>query len=430
MSQLTSSRPLRWSLLAAPLAGALVLAGCSGGGGGDASGDPEAGAGFTLMISQANDAENFYPDTVKKFTEATGIQVEVIPYPADAYNTQVTTQLQAGNAADMMILSPGTGQPISVVSLAEAGFLLPLGATSTDLIPEGSEAQYQVDGETYAQPTSLTPVGLVYNNAAADAAGIGEYPATYDDLLAACSTARDAGLSFTVLAGAIPPNTGLMAQIISATRVYEETPDWNEQRAAGDVTFADSDGWKETLEDVVELNESGCFQDGAAGGTFDSITAGLGSGTSLSAAVPGNAATSIGQAAGIELTVRSFPPADGQSDFLLASANYAWGVNAKVDEAKQESIQTFLDWLATPEEAVAFAELAGAVPIIGATPENLLPPYAPVGELLESGAFTGLPNAAWPNAGVYDALGTGVQGLLTGQKTVEQVLDDMDAAWG
>ena len=81
MSQLTSSRPLRWSLLAAPLAGVLVLAGCSGGGGGDATGDPEAGAGFTLMISQANDAENFYPDTVEKFTEATGIRGRGDPLP-------------------------------------------------------------------------------------------------------------------------------------------------------------------------------------------------------------------------------------------------------------------------------------------------------------------------------------------------------------
>ena len=30
---------------------------------------------------------------------------------------------------------------------------------------------------------------------------------------------------------------------------------------------------------------------------------------------------------------------------------------------------------------------------------------------------------------VYDALGTGVQGLLTGQSTVETVLKSMDTAW-
>ena len=40
-----------------------------------------------------------------------------------------------------------------------------------------------------------------------------------------------------------------------------------------------------------------------------------------------------------------------------------------------------------------------------------------------------LPNLFWPNGGVYDALGTGVQGLLTGQATPEVVLEAMDAAW-
>ena len=41
----------------------------------------------------------------------------------------------------------------------------------------------------------------------------------------------------------------------------------------------------------------------------------------------------------------------------------------------------------------------------------------------------GLPNATWPNPAVYDALGVGVQGLLTGQTTVDSVLEEMDAAW-
>ena len=35
----------------------------------------------------------------------------------------------------------------------------------------------------------------------------------------------------------------------------------------------------------------------------------------------------------------------------------------------------------------------------------------------------------WTNPQVYNALGTGVTGLLTGQKTVDDVLKDMDAAW-
>ena len=428
MSQHPASRPIRWALLAAPVAGALVLAGCSAGGGDDGSTD-DAAEGFSIMVAQANDADDFYAQTAKKYTDETGVPIEVIPYPSDAYNTQVTTQLQAGNAADVMILSPGTGQAISVVTLADAGFLAPLGGDTADVIPDGTEALYGSDGKIYGQPTALAPVGLIWNSGGAADVGIDDFPSTYDDLLAACTTARDGGKSFTVLAGSAPPNTGLFSQLISATRVYQETPDWNEQRAAGDVTFADSDGWKETLQDVIDMKDAGCFQDGVEGGTFDSITAGIGGGTSLSAATPGSAAASIGAATGQDISVQAFPPADGQEPYTLASANYAWSVNAKADDAKQQSIQDFLDWVGSPEEAKAFADLSGLVPISGVTATDLLPSYEPIGDLLENGDFAPLPLETWPNPAVYDALGVGVQGLLTGQKTVDQVLQDMDAAW-
>jgi raffinose/stachyose/melibiose transport system substrate-binding protein len=432
MPQHTASRRLRWSLLAAPVAGVLILAGCSGGGAEDDNGDSggdSSETGFSIMVPQSNDADDFYAQTATKYTDETGVPVEVIPYPGDAYNTQVTTQLQAGNAADVMILNPGTGQAISVVTLADAGFLAPLGGDTASIIPEGTEALYGSDGKIYGQPTALAPVGLIWNGAGASEVGIDEYPSTYEELLDACKTARDGGKTFTVLAGAMPPNTGLFTQLISATRVYQGTPDWNEQRAAGDVTFSDTDGWKETLQDVIDMKDGGCFQDGVEGGTFDNITAGIGGGTSLSAATPGSAAASIGAGTGLDITVQAFPPADGQEPYTLASANYAWSVNAKADDAKQKSIQDFLDWMATPEQSKAFADLAGLVPISGANPDELLPSYEPIGDLLANGDFTPLPLETWPNPAVYDALGVGVQGLLTGQKTVDQVLADMDAAW-
>ena len=431
MSQLSTNR-LRWSLLAVPVAGVLVLAGCSGSssddGGGSSTEDP-AGAGFSVMVAQANDQDDAYAQMLEKYSEETGVEVEVIPYASEAYNQQVTTQLQAGNAADMMVLAPGTGQAISVVTLADAGFLEPLDDTSVSLIPAGSEAEYQVDGDTFAQPAGLTPVGMVFNVTAADEVGVTEYPATYEDLLDQCTTARDGGKSFIVLAGGIPFNTGLISMLISATRVYADTPDWNEQRAAGDVTFADS-GWRDVLTDIVELNDSGCFQDGAAGGTFDSITQGLGGGTSLTAAVPGSAASSISEATGAELNVQAFPPADGGKAFTVTGANYAWAINAASDDAVKASAQAFLDWIAEPENAKEYADLSGSVPITGIVVDELAPSYQPIGDLLANGDFTGTPNATWPNPAVYDALGVGVQGLLTGQTTVDQVLDQMDAAWG
>ena len=84
------------------------------------------------------------------------------------------------------------------------------------------------------------------------------------------------------------------------------------------------------------MNEAGCFQEGAAGGGFDAITQGISQGTSLSAFVPGGAATELMNATeGLELNVQPFPPASGGEEFILASPNYALAVSADSERRRQ-----------------------------------------------------------------------------------------------
>lgn len=432
MTQHPATRKLRWTLLAAPLVGALALAGCSGGDAPASSGDPsEAPAeGFSIMVAVANDGDDAYHQMAADFTAETGIEVEMIDYPSEAYNTQVRTQLQAGTAGDLMVLAPGTGQDISVIPIAEEGFLEPLGDVTRGIVPAGTEVQYEVDGEVFAQPTGLMPVGFVFNGGAAAEVGIDAFPETFEDLIDSCGTARDGGKVFTALAGAAAPNTGMLGMNLAAARVYGENPDWNTDRADGKTTFADS-GWVDALEAVVEMNDNGCFQDGAAGSGFDAITNGVVSGTALSGVVPGSAATSMNAAKeGLGATVQAFPAPKGGTTTLYASANYAFGLHAKASDGAKASAKQFLEWMAEPAQAIKFAELYGMIPITGADADNLLEPYKPVSELVASGSYTGMPNAFWPNPGVYDALSSGVQALLTGQKTPAEVAAAMDAAWG
>ena len=68
------------------------------------------------------------------------------------------------------------------------------------------------------------------------------------------------------------------------------------------------------------------------------------------------------------------------------------------------------------------------MPITGPD-ETLSPVYEPVEGLLTDGDFAPLPNLEWPNPAVYDALATGVQGLLTGQGDIKSVLEAVDKAW-
>ena len=419
------------SLVAVSALGALTLAAC--GGGGDDSGDSgssgEAADSFTFTFGNASGAtDSPFQQLADKYSEETGITVETKALPPDNYGLTLRTQLQGGNAPDVMVVSPGGGQDSAVLPLADAGLIEPLGQTSIDLVPEGSEGLFTIDDKVYAQPTDITPVGMTWNVGAAEEAGI-EAPTDQSSLLDACKAAADKGKSFIVLAGAVPPNPGLMAMSISATRVYAEDPDWNAQRAAGDVTFADSEGWQDTLQTIVDMKDAGCFQPGFEGGGFDAITQGIGGGTSVSTFVPGGAATEImAHVPNLELQVQSFPPADGGTPYLLASPNYALAINAKADDATKKAAQDFLDWAADPANSAEYTKVSGGVSISGPG-EDLSPVYEPVRDLLESGDFAPLPNLEWPNPSVYDSLATGIQGLLTGQGDIQSVLESVDKAW-
>lgn len=421
---------LKVGALTVPTIAALVLTGCSA----PTSSSSSTGGSqeFSLSFATSNTIESPFQVLGEKYMEANpNVKITFNPQPNDSYDQTLRTQLQAGNASDVVVTSPGSGTGRSILPLVQAGFLEPLDEAAKELLPEGSEALFGTDGKVYGQAPEITVVGLVANETAAKASGAGEFPEDFAALLDQCKTLESSGKSFFAVAGSAAPNTGLMAMSLAATRVYAEDPKWNEKRAAKEVTFADSDGWKSALEAVTKLNDAGCFQKGAAGAGFDAITKGLASGTSLSGFIPGPSWKQLKSAAAAsDFDVRALP-AEGSSDkgFVYASANYSFSINAA--SKNKEAAKAFLDWAAEPEQTKAFAEIDGALPVTGLDSYDFSAgAYQHVGDLIKDGKYGPLPNSQWPNSSVYDALATGVQGLITGQKTPDQVLQAMDAAWG
>jgi raffinose/stachyose/melibiose transport system substrate-binding protein len=429
MTQQRRFRIVRTGVIAATAASALILAGCSGSTDGGGSTDTQKDTKeFSLAFPISNDVTTGYQLLAEQYMqEHPDVTITINSLPGETYDQNIRTQLQAGNASDVFLSAPGSGQSFSVVPLAEAGLIEPLGDTAKSLIPAGSEALFDVDGKTYAQALDIAFVGNVFNTMP----GV-EYPADLDGILDTCTALAADGQSLFIVAGSIGANTGIMAQTIAATRVYAETPDWDAQRADGDVTFADSDGWKQTLETIVEMKDAGCFQAGVEGAGFDAITNGLTQGTGLSMFGPSGTATEINTAADghASFVVEAFP-AEKTSDkqFAIASSTYAYSIAA--NSKNKVAAQAFLDWMAEPEQSKALADHQGTLPVSGLDELDLTGTvYEPVEDVLKSGDYLPLPNASWSNAAVYEALGVGVQGLFTGQKTVDQVLADMDAAWG
>jgi raffinose/stachyose/melibiose transport system substrate-binding protein len=358
------------------------------------------------------------------------VTIKVNKISAETYGQTLQTQMAAGNGPDVMQVNAGGGQPGTVGTLAKPGLLLKLtDASFTKNIPEAERVGYDYKGQLYGVPSSTAIMSVIYNDELAKQNNVNISATTsLDDVISQCGSVPD-GTSIFALAGSVPANTGIMTVEIATSTVYGPKPDWNQERADGKTTFAKTQGWKDALQAVVDLNKAGCFQDGAAGAGFADLTNASSSGKAFGFFAPSGAAKSIMDAAGGHVTLVALgAPSPADKNYLTISSDIGLAGNAKTKSPKL--VEDFIKFSISPDEAKKFAEAQGTIPIgsdINAA--DLLPQYQPVAEQLTNKDYRTFAVDEWTNPEVYNALGTGVTGLLTGQTTVDDVLTSMDAAW-
>lgn len=429
--QINRRRGRTAAAVALPVIAGMLLTACGGSSGSNGGKEPQT---ITFTYAPANTKDTSYETLAKDYEAAhPGVTIKLNKINAEAVNSTLTTQMQAGNGPDVMALTGGSGQAATVGQFAKANLLLPLTDSSfTSDIPEAERAGYEFNGKLYGVPSSTSVAGIVYNDELAKKSGITIDPSsTLEDVLAACKTARSKGQTVFGLAGSIPVNTGIMTIEIATSTVYGEDPDWNKKRADGKTTFADTQGWHDALQTVIDLNKGGCFQDGAAGAGFDALTNGATSGKLYGFFAPSGAVKSIQDASGghVKLIALPFPAPQGTDTYATVTSDLGLAGNAKTESPKL--VTDFLKFAVTPAEATKYAEAAGTIPIgADVASSDLLPQYQPIGQMLTDDKVRPFAVDEWPNGQVYDALGTGVTGLLTGQKKIDDVLKAMDAAWG
>ena len=406
----------------------LLLAGCSS----SPNTASAENATVTLGIQTETNKNKPYASIVAEFEKANpGIKVEIQESPLDSYASSLNTQLQGGSGPDVFYGSPGTGGANSLLTWAEAGYLMPLTGDdwANKAIPGNADTLFKADDQTWALPMDLVPIVAVINQTGYENLGQ-TFPTTFADLLSKCAAVKASGKSIWVLPAATPPANGLFALEVAASDVYKAQPDWNEQRKAGKVTFANSDGWRKALEKILEMSKNGCFQDGAVGMTNETSFPLLAQNKGLTAAAPGSAANEFAQLnKDLKWTVGAFPANKADDRMIYASPSNALAINAKAKAP--EAAKKLLEFFAKPENQNKFAELNGTASLAAQQGSEVTGTYAPLKDFLsDDSKFLPLPNLSWPNGKVYTALGEGVQGLLTGQASVDDVLKKMDAEWG
>jgi len=353
------------------------------------------------------------------------------PAPAAVAST-IQNGLAAGTAPDIMVLSTSGAGTANLPSLWAVGprYLADLTARPwtkqlwQPLLPLAS-----VGGKVYGEPLNTGSIQLVvYNKDLFAQLGLTP-PTTFSQLLALCNRISDRGKVPIKLAGGDAVSAGAIASALGANTVYVADPNWSVQRNVGKATFAGTPGWRQAMQELLDMKGARCFDPTPAAVTAATAYRAFDTGDAAMMVIGAwDAITNI-QEASPSPNIGFFPfPGDSvENTRVMVNPGEYLAVSA-ASPVRQQALQ-FLDFLGRSWPAVAFAGAENSVSsldlVTGSAPKDL-PLFAP---LVKSRRFVVSP-LIWGNnpAGVI-AFRAGVTALLAGTKSVDQVLAETDAAW-
>lgn len=371
---------------------------------------------YTPMIAEFNKA---YPY----------IKLNVTFVPVANYWTLLQTQLQSGNGPDLYETRPGTGQLGSVQLFAKAGYVANLSSSPwTHLFLPGLKSGITYSKKIVALPLGMQIQGLSYNRATFHQLGL-KVPTTFAQMLSVCRRLVSAGKTPI----AFPAGSITYDQVMGIARaisdVYSSDPGFNRARAKGTTTFTKSATWARALRSISQMNNAGCFGQAPAALQPAAALAGVLNGQYTMIFGPSVLAGDLeAENSALNIGVFAIPPDKATHAVIPVSANEQLSANAH--SKNLASAETFINWLGLAKNQVEWSKISGTVSPYSSSSKKVPPQLTDLASLLQRGKIIAGPQDGWPNPTIYSvALANGVQGLLTGQNTVAQVLQSMDSAW-
>ena len=419
--------PLRHLAVAATC---LLATACTGGA--PASSDDAAGSGgattLKYLIEEPEDAEatQRLEDHLAEFTEASGIEVELTTLPIDTMRTVLQTQLRSGEGPDVFNWGSGPGFG---GALAEGGLLYDLSAAYEEndwQVYDFAKERVTVDGKLYGVPGEMETIGLFYNKDLFAELGI-EPPQSTDELRAAAETVRAAG----TVPMALGDQEGWEgAHLLSMALGSDIGSDGVEAMIAGEASW-NSPEVVAALALWKDFNESGLLSESPTSVDYDTSIAQFYSGEAAMIPTGSWLVNEIDSNAEFEAGYVPFPAPDGPGIFTggLGSGPY---VSASTQQA--EAAVQLVDFLASPEHGAWTVENLQTIPPtpIDTAGLEVTPLLAEVLEdvaaLGTGGSDLGQNIDVLTTDAFNEAMYDGVQAVLTGQATPEEVAASLEAA--
>lgn len=350
-------------------------------------------------------------------------------YPAFRDQLELT-ELAAGNAPDVLSVSPGCFKLVAVCPFAKAGYLAPM--LNKPWVKWSLPFVLSLDKygpNLYAFTPQIAAMGMFTNDDLFKKLGL-KVPQTFAQLLDLCRRAKAAGTVAMIFSADAQEVSNLLANLAVGT-LYGKDKQWPAKLRAGKVSFNGTPGWHAALQEYVDMNTSGCFQPGVSGTSAASAHAQFALGRGLiDPSVSTNKGLIDAGSPAFSFSHHPFPggTAPGQTTtFVNIQAGFS--VNAHSSSGNQAAAQTFLDFIARPKQNALFAQINGGLTQYEFSHGQLQAFMSAYSSVLGKHEYVVNPQQTWWNPGVLIALQQNQIGLITGQRSIDDVLNAMDAAW-
>jgi raffinose/stachyose/melibiose transport system substrate-binding protein len=358
-----------------------------------------------------------------------GSNVNLTAADIDQLYTTTRVTLSSGTAADVLTTQMGNGNPITIGQLAPGGYLDDLsGQPFAPKLSKSLDAVVRIDGKLYVLPIALSMIGAIYNTKMFAELGLSP-PKTWTQFLDLCQKLKDKGIAPLAAGNGTNWINQLITYSLLPSLVYADNPNFNADRQQKKVKFATS-GWREALEKYAELNKRGYFSANPTGTSFDEQLQLLAAGKAGMAIVVNSAFANTFKFAGNrDFAMMPVPGSDDPAKlWIAASASSGFSINSKA--AAKDAAVAFLNFLAEPDTVAAFSGAGMQPPVLPASANpDVDKLYVLMMPAYREGRSTIFMDQTWPNPRPQQIHNAGVQELLTGRTTPEDILKRMDEAY-
>jgi ABC-type glycerol-3-phosphate transport system substrate-binding protein len=408
---------LRYSIVGA--AGVVItgaLTGC-----GSATGDDEPQELGIMISSNGAEEDAAWEGVVAAFEdEHPDIDVTFESMNTTDYSTVLKTRVLGGAGPDLYKFDGN-----AAFEFIEQGFAMDVvGTPAFEGLSQGvkdlSLMDTPVEGATFSVPIQQAGNGIVYNTDLFDEAGIDELPQTYSEFVDVCERLDAAGITPLAMSAREDWWPQFIIYYAAAQHVFGENPEFNFDVADGDVTYADSEGWRRTLEILDELSPFylpdalGTDQAGAQSAFLQG----------KAAMFPAPWILPEARSAGLEIGYFNFPTTDDpDEESIWGAPQVSMAINP--DNGREDLAIEFLTFLMSDEQ---YGEYLGALASFPTRDGVEMSEDEPLNQVMADAweGKTFVPTLTPPNTGVQAALLPAMQDLLAGKATVDDVLAAMD----